>query len=363
MTNQKRELEDLRAEVIKLDDSIVELLDARGELAQKIGDLKRQLNLNIIDHIREQIVYEHVTSQPLSYLSKSQIHAIYKEIIAACRAIQSGKKQVSTLGPPGTFTEQAAKVFFSEAEAEFYMVDSIPTIFRQIMGGEVEYGVVPVENTTHGSVGITLDLLLETDLNVIGEIILRIRHTLIALKKIPFSEIKTLLSHEQAIGQCRQFIEENLPNAEIMETKSTTQAVELLSEYPDAAAISTELAAELYSRTIIARGIEDNPNNYTRFFVIGHESTNPTGNDKTSIVFSVRHAPGTLIKALKAFSDRDINLTKLESRPSRLTPWEYYFYTDFEGHLSNPNIQEALKALKEDTLYVKVLGSYPKFSG
>jgi chorismate mutase/prephenate dehydratase len=361
MADTEKELEELRAEVIKLDESIVGLLDARAELSQKIGALKRQLGLSLINHVREQVVYEHAMSQP-RILSKSQVHAIYKEIIAACRAIQTGKKRISTLGPPGTFTEQAAKVFFSEAEAEFYMVDNIPTIFRQVVGGEMEYGVVPVENTTHGSVSITLDLLLETDLTVSGEIILRVRHNLIALKKIPFSEIKTVLSHEQAIGQCRQFIDENLPDAEIIETKSTTQAVELLSEYPDAAAISTEMAAEIYSREIIARGIEDNPNNYTRFFVIGHQDTNPTGNDKTSIVFSVRHAPGTLMEALKAFSSRNINLTKLESRPSRLTPWEYYFYTDFEGHLTEPNIQEALKALKEDTLYIKVLGSYPRFS-
>ncbi|MDD1777971.1 MAG: prephenate dehydratase [Candidatus Helarchaeota archaeon] len=363
MTNAEKELEVLRAEVTKLDNSVIKLLDARAELAKKIGALKRQLGLSLIDHVREQIVYENAISQSISYLTKSQVHAIYKEIIAACRAIQTGKKRISTLGPAGTFAEQAAKMFFSEAEAEFYIVDNINTIFRQVVGGEVEYGVVPVENTTHGSVALTLDLLLETDLTVSGEIILRVKHNLIALKKIPFSEVKTILSHEQAIGQCRQFIEENLPDAEIVETKSTAQAVELLAEYPNSVAIGTEMAAELYSRKIIAKDIEDNPNNYTRFFVIGHQPTHPTGSDKTSIVFSVRHAPGTLLAALQAFSSRNINLTKLESRPSRLTPWEYYFYTDFEGHVSDPNVQEALKALKENTLYIKVLGSYPKFSG
>ncbi|MDD1777392.1 MAG: prephenate dehydratase [Candidatus Helarchaeota archaeon] len=363
MTDTEKELDDLRAEVTKLDNSIVKLLDARAELAKKIGDIKRQEGLSIIDHVREQIVYENAISQSLSYLTKSQIHAIYKEIIAACRAIQTGKKRIATLGPAGTFAEQAAKLFFPEAEAEFYILDNVNTIFRQVVGSEVEYGVVPVENTTHGSVAVTLDLLLETNLTVSGEIILRIKHNLIALKRIPYSEVKTILSHEQAIGQCRHFIEENLPDAEIIETKSTAQAVEMLSTYPNSVAIGTEMAAELYSREIIARDIEDNPNNYTRFFVIGHQSTQPTGSDKTSIVFSVRHAPGTLLAALKAFSSRNINLTKLESRPSRLTPWEYYFYTDFEGHVSEPKIQDALKALKESTLYIKVLGSYPKFSG
>jgi chorismate mutase/prephenate dehydratase len=240
------------------------------------------------------------------------------------------------------------------------LTKDIPDIFRKVFAEDVDYGLVPVENSTYGSVPITLDLLLEMDLKVIGEFILRIKLNLIAMKEIALTKIQTILSHENPLGQCRKFIEENLPNAKVIETKSTSKAVELLPEYDNAAAIGTELAAELYDRVVISRGIEDNQNNYTRFFIIGNEDTQPTGTDKTSIVFSVRHVPGALLAALKTFSSRNINLTKLESRPARLTPWEYYFYTDFEGHVLDAHVQEALTELKNSTLFIKILGSYPR---
>ncbi|NVM54404.1 MAG: prephenate dehydratase [Candidatus Helarchaeota archaeon] len=358
MTNTEKELEDLRTEISKLDSSIVQLLDSRAAIAKKVGDVKQKLGRPIIDRVHEQKVYERISTEKLEYLTKSQIQAIFKEIVAGCRAVQSGKKRVAFLGPRGTFSDQAAKQYFSETEADFIIVKKISDVFRQVISEEAGYGVVPVENSTNGSVPITLDLLLESDLKVVGEIIIRIKHNLIALKEIPLSEIKTLLSKDQAIGQCRRFIEENLPNAEIIETKSTARAVEILTEYDNSVAIGTKLAAEIYNRTIISKGIEDNQNNFTRFFVIGHEESLSTGSDKTSIVFSVKHVPGALLNALKSFSSRNINLTKLESRPSRLTPWEYYFYTDFEGHVSEDHVQEALQDLKKSTLYIKILGSY-----
>ncbi len=358
MSNLEKELEALRDEISKLDRSIVQLLDTRAGLAKKIGEAKLKLGVSIIDRAREQEVNEKITSEDLEYLTKSQILAIYKAIIATCRVVQIGKKRVAFLGPAATFSEEATKSYFSEAEADFLMVNKISDVFRKVIGEEVDYGVVPVENSTYGSVPITLDLLLESDIKVIGEIIIRIKHNLIAVKKIPLSEIKIILSKDQAIAQCRGFIEEKLPNTEIIETESTSRAVEILHKYENAAAIGTELAANIYNRVILSKGIEDNQNNYTRFFVLGHEESPITGNDKTSIVFSVKHEPGTLLNALKAFSSRKINLTKLESRPSRLTPWEYYFYTDFEGHVSESHVQDALQDLKDSTLYIKILGSY-----
>ena len=362
MSDKEKELEEYRDEIAKLDSSIVKLILSRAEISKKIGALKQDLNFPTLDHAQEAKVYKRVTAESIDPLTKSQMIAIYKEIIASCRAIQSRIKRVAFLGPQGTFSDQAAKAYFSGAEAEFIIVNKISDVFRKVIGKEVDYGVVPVENTTQGSVPITLDLLLESDLHVVGEIIIRIKHNLIAVEEIPFSEIKTLLSKDQAIGQCRQFIEENLHHVELIETKSTARAVEILPKYEKAVAIGTELAAEIYNRKILSRGIEDNLNNFTRFFVIGHEESSPTGNDKTSIVFSVKHVPGSLLKALKSFAARNINLTKLESRPSRLTPWEYFFYTDLEGHISEDRIQEALKDLKKNTLFIKVLGSYPRHS-
>ncbi len=360
MTDAKKQLEELRAAISKLDDEIVLQLDRRTGLAKKIGALKKELGLPIIDHERETKVYDEIASKKLVHLSESQIHAIYRNVIGSSRAVQVGKKRVALLGPAGTFSDQAAKTYFSEAEADFLLTKDIPDIFRKVFAKEVDYGLVPVENSTYGSVPITLDLLLEMDLKVIGEFILRIKLNLIAMKEIALNTIQTILSHENPLGQCRKFIEENLPNAKVIETKSTSKAVELLPEYDNAAAIGTELAAELYDRVIISRGIEDNQNNYTRFFIIGNEDTQLTGTDKTSIVFSVRHVPGALLAALKTFSSRNINLTKLESRPARLTPWEYYFYTDFEGHVLDAHVQEALSELKKSTLFIKILGSYPR---
>ncbi|MHA1130079.1 MAG: prephenate dehydratase, partial [Candidatus Helarchaeota archaeon] len=329
MTDEKKKLEALRAEISKLDTKIIQLLDQRAGIAKSIGDIKRTMGIPIIDHEREKKVYEEISTKKLTYLTKSQIHAIYRNIIGSSRAVQVGKKRVALLGPAGTFSDQAAKLYFSAAEAEFVITKDIPDIFRKVFAREVDYGLVPVENSTYGSVPITLDLLLEKDIKVIGEFILRIKLNLIALKEVALHNIKTVLSHQNPLGQCRRFIEENIPNADIIETKSTSEAVERLPQYENAAAIGTELAAELYDRVIISKGIEDNQNNYTRFFIIGHEDTNPTGNDKTSIVFSVRHVPGALLEALKSFSSRNINLTKLESRPSRLRPWEYDFFVDF----------------------------------
>ncbi|MHA1266771.1 MAG: prephenate dehydratase [Candidatus Helarchaeota archaeon] len=358
MPDIEKELEELRTEISQLDKKLVQLLDSRAKISKKIGLLKEKLNQPIIDRAREQKVYEYITSHPLEYLTESQIRAIYKEIIASSRAIQQGKKRVAYLGPQGTFSDQAAKTYFSQAETDFFVVNKISEVFRKVKSQEVDYGIVPVENSLYGSVPDTLDLLLESNLKVCGEIILRICHNLIVLKEMPLSAIQIVLSKDQAFGQCRQFLDENLSHAEFVETKSTARAVELLSNYENAAAIGTELAAEIYGGIILAKGIEDNPNNYTRFFVIGTEDTLPSGNDKSSIIFSVKHIPGALLNALKSFSSRNINLTKLESRPSRFTPWEYFFYTDFEGHISNPEVQDALRDLQKNTLFIKILGSY-----
>ncbi|MGQ9638937.1 MAG: prephenate dehydratase [Candidatus Bathyarchaeia archaeon] len=266
---------------------------------------------------------------------------------------------VAYLGPRGTFTEQAAISYF-DRNVELIPCRDIPEVFATVSSSSSEFGVVPVENSIEGSVNIALDLLLESELKVSGEVELRVVHNLIARGHIELSRIRAVASHPQALAQCRNFLRENLPNAELIEVGSTAAAVKAIGAAGDIAAIGTELAANFYGMKVIARNIEDTPNNFTRFLILSHRDSQPTGKDKTSIIFSVVHAPGSLYEALGVFARRRINLTKIESRPTRKKPWEYLFYCDFEGHRNEELIQEALKELKDKTIFLKILGSYPR---
>ncbi|MDQ1280340.1 MAG: hypothetical protein QG670_1603 [Thermoproteota archaeon] len=278
--------------------------------------------------------------------------------IAISSRIQ-GSETVAYLGPKGTNSEQAARKYFS-TKARFFAVTSIAEVFRAVEMGASEYGVVPVENSLEGSVHATLDLLLESSLIVYGEVELRIEHSLIVKPGQKMGEIHLVLSHPQALAQCRRFLEKNLPKAELREVNSTALAVELIKNMDHAAAIGTEIASENGSMEILARGIEDNPNNFTRFFILCKDEAKPSGRDKTSIIFSAKNIPGVLYKILGAFAIREINLTKIESRPERGKPWEYVFYLDFEGHRSEEKSEAALKDLQDKCLFVKVIGSYPR---
>jgi chorismate mutase/prephenate dehydratase len=271
----------------------------------------------------------------------------------------AGKIKIAYLGPKGTFTEQAARTFFPGPH-EFMECRDISEIFTAVTSNVAEYGVAPVENSIEGSVRIALDLLLESDLKVTGEIEQRIVHNLITEESVEISSVRAVVSHPQAFPQCRNFLRKSLPQAELVEVGSTAAAVNAARGTKDVAAIGSELAAKIYSMKILVRGIEDNPNNSTRFFVLGYRAAKRTGNDKTSIIFSTKHAPGALYEALGVFAKRKINLTKIESRPTRKTPWEYVFYCDFEGHREERLIQDTLNELKDKTILLKILGSYPK---
>jgi len=271
----------------------------------------------------------------------------------------SGKTKVAYLGPKGTFTEQAARSYFQET-AEFLECRDIPEIFAVVDSNSAEFGVVPVENSIEGSVNIALDMLLESNLRVSGEIEQRVVHNLIVQDDATLSKIRVVVSHPQALAQCRYFLKTNLSHVEILEVGSTAAAVQSVKGSKDKAAIGSELAAKIYGMKVIRRGIEDNPNNSTRFFVLSRRQAERTGNDKTSIIFSTEHAPGALYKALGVFAERGINLTKIESRPARKKPWEYVFYCDFEGHQDDEQIKDALKELRSMATFLKVLGSYPR---
>lgn len=267
--------------------------------------------------------------------------------------------KVAFQGEKGAYSEMAVYTFFGR-QAEVQPCRDLRDVFESVRKQETQHGVVPIENSLEGSVNQTYDLFLTYDLKVCGEVVVRVSHCLLANKGTALKHVRTVYSHPQALAQCRNFLERS--GWELIPTYDTAGSAKMLKEkeLKDAAAVASERAAELYGLKILAREIEDNPNNYTRFFVLSKEDSPKTGNDKTSIIFGTAHKPGSLYQAMGEFAKRDINLAKIESRPTKHTPWEYNFYLDFEGHRSETRCVDALEALKQHSTFIKVLGSYPK---
>ena len=265
--------------------------------------------------------------------------------------------RVAFQGELGAYSESAVYSFFGQS-VDVKPCKNFGEVFESVKTGDVNYGVVPIENSIEGSVNRTYDLFLEYDLKVCGEIILRISHCLIAHQGTKLDQIKTVYSHPQALAQCRKFIEQHKLKA--ISTFDTAGSVKMIKEEKlmDAAAIASERAAQIYNMTILAKEIEDIKNNSTRFFVLDKKDSPYSGQDKTSIIFAAKSVPGVLYQVLKEFADRNINLTKIESRPTKSTPWEYHFYLDFEGHRTETKCQQALNSIKDKTIFVKILGSY-----
>jgi chorismate mutase/prephenate dehydratase len=274
---------------------------------------------------------------------------------------EAGKQKVKVAfqGERGAYSESAVYKFFG-ASAEVKPCRDLVETFETVNKEETAHGVVPVENSLEGSVNQTYDLFLKYDLKVCGEVVVKIEHCLITNPDTALKEIKTVYSHPQALAQCRKYLEQK--GWEQIPTYDTAGSVKMLKEknLKNAAAIASERASQLYNMKISARDIADNPENYTRFFVLGKEDAVKTGKDKTSIIFSAAHKPGSLYNALGEFAKRNINLTRIESRPTKQTPWEYNFYLDFEGHRTEPRCREVLEALNKYAIFVKILGSYPK---
>jgi chorismate mutase/prephenate dehydratase len=266
---------------------------------------------------------------------------------------------VAFQGEIGAYSEEAAFQFFGSS-IQIKPCESLDDVFKATEGDEVQFGIVPAENSLEGSISRVYDLLLDSNLKVCGEIELRVVHCLIGTPKARLDLIKRVYSHPQALGQCKTFLRHL--GWELIPTYDTAGSVKMIKEKgtTDVGAIASARAAEIYEMKILAREIEDNPNNFTRFFILAKEDAPPSGNDKTSIVFTVKHKPGALYESLKELAARNINLTKIESRPTRQKPWEYNFYLDFEGHREDKVFQEALASLEASAPFVKVLGSYPK---
>ena len=266
--------------------------------------------------------------------------------------------RVGYLGPEGTFSHQAATLLYSE-HTELRGAETIEDVFIMVKKGHCEEGIVPIENSYEGSVNITQDLLNKYDANICAEVYLRIRHNLLSSEKV-INNIKRVYSHPQAIAQCRSWLKDNLPGVSVAEVSSTSLAAKMASEEVNSAAIASGFAASTYGLNVLSESIEDDKENATRFFVIGDHKPQPTGRDKTSIIFFLKHEPGSLYKCLSVLADRSINLTRIESRPAKTKKWEYLFFVDLEGHEKDRNVSEAFKEMEKYCVFLKILGSYPR---
>ncbi len=353
----KKELAAVRSEIDKIDSSLLELINRRAALAIKARGFKRKASLQVYDPTREQQIQEKLVKTNKGPLSTESVLFVFREIVSCCRSLQHENK-VAYLGPEGSFSNQAAFRRFGDA-SEFLPVHSFKDVFDEVSSGRADFGIVPVENSEEGSVGDVLDMLLEWDLKISSECFERINHSLLSATG-DLDRVTTVASHPQALGQCRRWLERNLYGVSLLETPSTAAAAKMAAEDKSTAAIASEFAGSIYGLKTVSNHIEDSPQNTTRFLVVGKKKSPPTGLDKTSIAFSVEDRPGALSRAVfLPFSEAGINLTRIESRPSRDTQWEYVFFVDFSGHSEDEKAAKALKRLEEVSVFLKVLGSYP----
>jgi chorismate mutase / prephenate dehydratase len=356
---QAGELERLREAIDRVDDSILAALNERAKLARAIGTLKVG---QAYRPEREAQVLKRVKEKNPGPLSAETAALLFREIMSACLALER-PITVAYLGPRGTFSERAALKHFGLA-AEAVAVAAIDEVFREVESGAADFGVVPVENSTEGAVGRSLDLMPQSPLKVCGEVVVRIHHNLmmkVAAKAAPkdFSAIRRVFSHGQSLAQCHEWLNVHLPDAERVAVASNAEAARRAAEEPGSAAVAGDMAAEHYGLAILAPNIEDEPNNTTRFLVLGDYEPRPTGRDKTSLVLSARNRAGAVYEMLTPFAQRGVSMTKFESRPSRVALWDYLFFVDIEGHREDANVAAALAEVQRIAGFLKVLGSYP----
>jgi chorismate mutase/prephenate dehydratase len=340
-----------------MDAQILDLLNRRARIVIEIAEEKKRRKVGFYVPEREEEVYRRIDSLNQGPLPKDAIRAIYREVLSASLSLERPLR-AAYLGPPATFTHLASMKKFGSS-AEFIPMKGISDVFLEVEKENADYGVVPVENSTEGMINHTLDMFVDSDLKIFGEIFLEVSHTLLSATG-KLEEIERVYSHPQALAQSRKWLEANLPKADLIEVFSTAAAAEMSKKDAGGAAIASDLAADLYRLRRVQSRIEDYAQNYTRFLIIGSHSGPRTGNDKTSILFSMRDQVGALYRILEPFAQRGINLTSIESRPSKIKAWEYIFYVDFEGYVEDTPAQEVLTSLKEECFMLKVLGSYPK---
>ena len=351
-----KKLSDLRKEIDKIDSRIIELVNKRGKIGNEIGQVKSISDEPLYNPARETQIYQRIIKNNKGPLKDKSIKAIYREIMSACLSLQK-PMTVAYLGPEATFTHQAALKKFG-ASVKYLSCDNISDVFGTVEKGNAIYGVVPIENSTEGAVNHTLDMLVDSPLMICAEVYSTIRHSLLS-KTSNIKSIKRIYSKPEVFGQCRKWIEKNVPTAALSDTSSTVKGALTAAKHSASACIASELAAKRYKLKVLARSIEDSATNVTRFLVISKQMNDISKKDKTSVMFSVQDKPGILHDMLSSFKNEKINLTKIESRPSKKKLWKYYFFIDMEGHAESSKIKKVLADLEKKCHFLKILGSYP----
>jgi chorismate mutase/prephenate dehydratase len=350
-------LGEARARIDTLDDTILKLLEERADVAREVAAVKRAAEIEVFhDPERERQVLERLVKRGVRF-PPDAIRAVFREVMSACLSVEEPLR-VAYLGPEGTFSQMAARHLFG-LQARYRECATIEAVFEAVHSKDATYGVVPFENSTEGAVSMTSDALLEGDLLIRQEYVLPVSHCLLSRAK-SLSSITGVYSHPQALAQCRMWIAKHLPRAQVVQTSSTAAAAREAHADERAAAIGADIASELHDVPILRSRIQDRRENATRFVVLAHDDAPPSGRDRTTLAFGVQHHKGALRRVLTDFETAGVNLTRIESRPSRKAPWQYVFLVDVEGHRADPALASALRAAKKSAAFLKVVGSYPR---
>ena len=361
--SEEAQLKALRNRIDAIDEKVLELISERARCAQVVAEVKQKTLAEGEQPVfyrpeREAWVLKHIMELNRGPLDNEEVARLFREIMSSCLALEQPLK-VAYLGPEGTFTHGAALKHFGAAVTSQPMA-AIDEVFREVAAGAVNFGVVPVENSTEGAINHTLDSFLEHDLVICGEVELRIHHHLLVGENTKTDKISRIYSHAQSLAQCRKWLDAHYPNVERVAVSSNAEAAKRVKSEWNSAAIAGDMASTLYGLVKLYEKIEDRPDNSTRFLIIGNQEVPPTGDDKTSIIVSMRNKPGALHELLVPFHQNGIDLTRIETRPSRSGKWTYVFFIDFLGHHQDPLIKDVLEKIAEESVALKILGSYPK---
>lgn len=356
--SQTPSLNDLRERIDSIDEQLLKLLTDRAQCAEDVAIAKRadDPDAKFYRPEREAFILNRMIELNAGPLRNEQVTRIYREVISSCLALEESLT-IAYLGPEGTFTQEATRKHFGSAIG-LLPVESIADVFREVESGRVRYGVVPIENSTEGVVSHTLDTFVNSRLKICSEVVLRVHQNLLS-KREDWQEAKRVYSHAQSLAQCRGWLDKHLPKAERIPCSSNAEAARIAAEDETAVAIASLQAAPIYGLKVAEASIEDNSHNTTRFLVVGNQEVAPCGRDKTSLMLSTPNRPGALYQLLKPLAEHGIDMSRIESRPSRNNNWEYYFFLDIGGHEQDEHVQQALAVLREQVDLVRVLGSYP----
>lgn len=350
------DIDHYRRQIDDYDRQIVELINKRAQAGCEIGKIKRREGAPVWVPARESAVYDRVLALNAGPLPDDCFRAIYREIMAGTITLQRPLR-ISYFGVPGSFTHQAALQKFGSGGVTYVAAPAFADIFQAVERQHADFGIVPIENSTEGGINEVIDRFTQTKLKIAGEVYLPVHQNLICSG--PLDGVKVVASHPQGLAQCRNWLRSNLPKAELRKSTSTVEGIEWAAKDPTIAAIGSTLAARIHDVPVLYRNIEDVPDNITRFLIIGQKSPGRSGKDKTSLMFAIKDAPGALYAMLGGFEKHKVNMTRIESRPSKRKAWEYIFFVDLQGHIEDPAVAKALEDLETRCKHIEVLGSYP----